>query len=49
MAYYFLPPTVAEGPAGGGPLFFRYKLTRANSVLQRSKKENPFVVESEKD
>ena len=36
MAYYFLPPTVAEGPAGGGALFYRYKLTRANSVLQRT-------------
>jgi hypothetical protein len=36
MAYYFLPPTVEEGPAGGGALFFRYKLTRANSVLQRT-------------
>jgi hypothetical protein len=36
MAYYFLPPTVEEGPAGGGALFYRYKLTRANSVLQRT-------------
>ena len=36
MAYYFLPPTVAEGPAGMGALFYRYKLNRANSVLQRT-------------
>ena len=36
MAYYFLPPTVEEGPAGGGALFYRYKLTRANSILQRT-------------
>lgn len=36
MAYYFTPPTVAEGPAGMGALFYRYKLDRANSVLQRT-------------
>jgi hypothetical protein len=36
MAYYFLPPTVEEGPAGLGALFYRYKLTRANSILQRT-------------
>ena len=36
MAYYFLPPTVEEGPAGGGPLFWRYKLDRANSILQNA-------------
>jgi hypothetical protein len=36
MAYYFTPPTVGEGPAGLGALFYRYKLTRANSILQRT-------------
>lgn len=36
MAYFFTPPTVEEGPAGGGALFYRYKLDRANSVLQRT-------------
>jgi hypothetical protein len=36
MAYYFTPPTVEEGPAGGGPLFYRYPLTRADAVIQRS-------------
>lgn len=29
----FTPPTVSEGPAGGGPLFSRYKLDRGISVL----------------
>ena len=29
----FIPPTVEEGPAGGGPLFGRYKLTKGVSVL----------------
>lgn len=28
-------PSVLEGPAGGGPLFFRYKLPRGTSVVQR--------------
>ena len=32
--YYFTPPTVDETPAGGGPLFERYKLTRGISVLR---------------
>jgi hypothetical protein len=36
MAYFFEPPTVDEGPAGGGPLFFRYKLPRANTIIQRA-------------
>lgn len=30
----FTPPTVEEGPAGGGPLFFRYKIPRADAVLK---------------
>ena len=33
MAYYFTPPTVEEGPAGGGRLFFRYRINRADTVL----------------
>ncbi len=36
MAYFFEPPTVEEGPAGGGPLFFRYKLPRANTIIQKT-------------
>lgn len=36
MAYYFTPPTVEEGPAGGGPLFYRYRLTKADTIIQRS-------------
>jgi hypothetical protein len=36
MAYYFLPPTVEEGPLGLGALFYRYKITKANSILQRT-------------
>jgi len=36
MAYYFTPPTVLEGPAGGGRLFFRYRLNRANTILEVS-------------
>lgn len=31
----FTPPTVDEGPAGGGPLFFRYKIARADAVLKK--------------
>jgi len=33
MPYLLIPPSVAEGPAGGGPLFFRYKLLRGISLL----------------
>lgn len=29
----FTTPTVLEGPAGGGPLFSRYRLPRGISVL----------------
>lgn len=32
--YIFKPPTVDEGPAGGGKLFSRYKLKRGESVLK---------------
>lgn len=34
MAYYFTPPTVEEGPAGGGALFFRYRINRADTVIK---------------
>jgi hypothetical protein len=30
----FKPPTVDEGPAGGGPLFYRYKISRGDSILE---------------
>lgn len=33
MAYYFTPPTVDEGPAGDNRLFWRYKITRADTVI----------------
>lgn len=33
MTYYFTPPTVEEGPAGGGRLFFRYRINRANTII----------------
>ena len=33
MAYLFKPPTVEEGPAGFGRLFWRYRITRANTIL----------------
>ena len=33
MTYTFNPPTVDEGPAGFGILFWRYKIARANSIL----------------
>ena len=36
MTYYFTPPTVEEGPAGGGPLFYRYRINRANTVIKTS-------------
>lgn len=32
----FKPPTVDEGPAGGGPLFYRYKISRGDSILETS-------------
>jgi len=32
--YAFRPPTVEEGPAGLGRLFFRYQLTRGVSLLE---------------
>lgn len=32
--YKFIPPTVEEGPAGTGSLFFRYRLSRGVSVLK---------------
>lgn len=34
MAYYFLTPTVSEGPAGGGRLFVRFRLTRGITVMR---------------
>ena len=34
MAYYFLPPTIEEGPAGGGRLFIRYRLNRGITVMR---------------
>jgi len=33
MAYIFKPPTVNEGPAGFGILFWRYKIARGDSIL----------------
>ena len=33
MTYLLKPPTVEEGPAGFGRLFYRYKLTRADSLI----------------
>jgi len=33
MAYLLKPPTVKEGPAGFGRLFFRYKIDRGDSLL----------------
>jgi hypothetical protein len=36
MAFFFEPPTVEEGPAGGGPLFFRYRLNKADTIIQRT-------------
>jgi len=30
----FRPPTVDEGPAGGGKLFSRYKLKRGESIVK---------------
>ena len=34
MAYYFLPPTISEGPAGGGRLFIRFRLNRGITVMR---------------
>ena len=36
MTYYFIPPTVEEGPAGDSRLFWRYRLNRADTVLLNS-------------
>lgn len=33
MPYKLTPPTVDEGPAGFGRLFWRYKLTRGDTLL----------------
>lgn len=33
MAFVFTTPSVEEGPAGGGPLFSRYRLNRGVTVL----------------
>ena len=33
MTYVLKPPTVDEGPAGLGRLFYRYKLTRGDSLI----------------
>jgi hypothetical protein len=33
---FFTPPTVQEGPAGGGPLFYRYKIPRGVTVLKNA-------------
>lgn len=33
-SYNFKPPTVDEGPAGFGPLFSRFKLTRGISIVK---------------
>ena len=30
----FFPPTVDEGPAGGGRLFSRYKIARGDSIVK---------------
>lgn len=34
MAYYFLGPIVEEGPAGGGRLFVRFRLSRGVTVMR---------------
>lgn len=34
MTYLFAPPTVDEGPAGGGWLFWRYTLKRGLTVYK---------------
>ena len=32
--YYLTPPTEEYGPAGGGRLFIRYRLTRGRSLMR---------------
>jgi hypothetical protein len=32
--YYFTGPTTSEGPAGGGRLFIRFRLTRGITLLR---------------
>lgn len=34
--YRFTPPTVAEGPAGGGRLFSFYKLDRGITIVKQN-------------
>lgn len=34
MVYRFTTPTISEGPAGEGPLFSRFRLTRGVSVIK---------------
>ena len=34
MVYRFTTPTIGEGPAGEGPLFSRFRLTRGVSVIK---------------
>ena len=34
MAFIFTTPTISEGPAAGGRLFSRYRLTRGVTVLK---------------
>lgn len=34
MAYYFMTPTVSEGPLAPGRLFSRFRLTRGVTVLK---------------
>jgi len=34
--YFFTTPSEDEGPAGGGPLFFRYKIARGITVLKNA-------------
>jgi len=33
MPYQFSPPTVEEGPAGFGRLFWRFRIARSNTLL----------------
>jgi hypothetical protein len=34
VTYYFSPPTVDEGPAGDSRLMWRYKITRADTIIR---------------
>ena len=34
--YIFRPPTVEEGPAGGGRLFYFYRLARGITVIKQN-------------